>query len=320
MTDAFRFIAHRLQTTRVIIGPPLRWIHSALHGNPFKKQLRRVPQSLAVSFPSPDGLTLSGEYYPAATWGPGLVIVHGWDPQGQHHGLYIALADTLRRSGISVLTVNLRGYPGSDCPPTAEGFNLSALTGDVQSAVSFLVEQPDVDPRRLILYGHSYGAGLVIPTLAADPRVWRGIIHGPSRWVEERITGPNGQQRSFFHERYWRYMTVDDPVPLEVYLRVKRGIYLLEQRDLLPAGHRPLLIVDGNAEGENTKRFSARLLETLPPPCSYLSIPGSDHFCNTARFGKWLVVDSNCVGTLADALIHWLRDADSTADPSHQNR
>jgi hypothetical protein len=123
--------------------------------------------------------------------------------------------------------------------------------------------------------------------------------------VEERITGEQGPQRAFFHERYWRYMAAKKPVPLNVYLRLKHALYLLEQVKCLAAGHAPLLLLDGGAESTSTHRFLRLLHERLPPPCEYHTIPGADHFCNTAALGPILVYDSAVINYLADYLVLW---------------
>lgn len=308
-------LAARLRTARVIAGPPLRWLHSALHGRLRQKRLQRPPAGQPLTIPTPDGLTLSALFYPslgpqASLPAPAFLILHGWDPLGQRHGYYLALAAALTRRGYHVMTLNLRGYPGSGVPEDPAGFNLTALTNDVRAALQTLRTLPGVDPQRLVLFGHSYGAGLVLPTLAAEPELWRAVVHGPSIWVEERITGDEsgslGPQHAFFHERYWRYMRLREPIPLEVYLRVKQDLYLLEQLDCLAPGHAPLLLLDGGAEGPDTWRFLRLLYERLPRPVSYYTIPGADHFCNTAAIGPLLVVDVPVIESLCEYLDVWL--------------
>lgn len=295
-----------LQTTRVVAGPPVRWLRSAMHGPIWRKQFSRVKLGDELSFHTTSGVRLHGRLYSARPARAGFVVVHGWDPLGQSHGYYLGLAETLRSRGYTVLTFNLPGYPGSEAPPTPYDYTLPTLVSAVRAAIGTLIETGLVAPHRVVLFGHSYGGGLVLPTLAQEPNIWRAIIHGPSTWVEKRITGPGAPQRDFFHERYWRYMAPKSPVPLEVYLRVAQALYLPEQFHLVSDGHPPLLLLDGGDEEQKTWSFSHLLYESLPPPCTYYSIPGADHFCNTATLGPLLVSDRLVLDLLADYLDVWL--------------
>ena len=90
-------------------------------------------------------------------------------------------------------------------------------------------------------------------------------------------------------------------------MRVKQDLYLLEQLDCLAPGHAPLLLLDGGAEGPDTWRFLRLLYEKLPRPVSYYTIPGADHFCNTAGFGRLLVVDVPVIESLCEYLDVWLQ-------------
>ena len=205
-----------------------------------------------------------------------------------------------------MLTVNLRGYPGSDRPETAAGYNVEELTRDVLAALDYLGERPEVDATRLTLLGHSYGAGLVIPVLLQRPSLPRAVIYGPSIWVVETTTGPTATHREFYHERYWRYMDGVEPVPLADYLSFAEDIYIPAQVAELRDGHSPILLLDGGAEKAETLEFSTYLLDLLPPPCDYWSIPRTDHFCNTAAFGPFIVEDRAAIEALAGKLDDWL--------------
>lgn len=234
-----------------------------------------------------------------------MLMLHGWDPQGQRHGLYVALADALTRRGWIVLTVNLPGYPGSDVPNGPDGYDLAELEGAALAALDDLVRRDDVDSRRLVLLGHSYGAGLVIPVMQSRPSLPRAVIYGPSIWVVKTTTGPNATHRAFYHERYWRYMDGVSPVPMSEYLSLMGDIYIPAQVDALPEGHAPILLLDGADERPEALAFSAYVHELLPPPCEYWSIPGTDHFCNTAVIGGVLIEDQAAIEGLTKKIVDW---------------
>lgn len=306
-----------LRTTRVRIGPFVRHVLAALHGGLWRKRFRSAPRADEVRILRPDGRSLTGRVYrqpkeeatdrahAPRSGRPAMLVLHGWDPQGQCHGLYLALADALVRRGWIVLTVNLPGYPGSDAPNGPAGYDLAELESAALTALDDFVSRDDVDDRRLVLLGHSYGAGLVIPMLKSRPSVPRAIIYGPSIWVTETTTGPDATHRAFYHERYWRYMDGVPPVPMSEYLALMEDIYIPAQVGALPEGHAPILLLDGADEKQEALAFSAYLHEILPPPCEYWSIPHTDHFCNAAVIGGVLIEDRAAIERLAKKIVDW---------------
>lgn len=301
-----------VRTIRVRIGPFVRHVLAALHGGPWRKRVRSIPKVEHVRILRPDGRSLAGCLYRPETApgtngdpGPAMLMLHGWDPQGQRHGLYVALADALARRGWSVLTINLPGYPGSDPPVDPAGYDLTELTGAALAALDDLVGRDEVDEERLVLLGHSYGAGLVIPLLRERPWLARAVIYGPSIWVVEMMTGPEATHQAFYHERYWRYMHGVSPVPLSQYVSLMNDIYIPHQVDELPDGHPPILLLDGGAEKAKALAFSAHVHDLLPPPRDYWSIPGTDHFCNSAVIGGVLIEDRAAIESLTEKLIDW---------------
>jgi hypothetical protein len=64
-----------------------------------------------------------------------------------------------------------RGYVDSDGRPHIDG-----LRQDIDAAVGYLRGRPDVDPGRLVAYGHSIGGALVSDILGRHPGVLKGVI------------------------------------------------------------------------------------------------------------------------------------------------
>jgi pimeloyl-ACP methyl ester carboxylesterase len=80
------------------------------------------------------------------------------------HKPFLVIADHLTRNGIAVLRVDDRGIGGSTglrADLTTEDF-----VGDALAGISFLAEQPGIDPREVGLIGHSEG-GIIAPMVAA---------------------------------------------------------------------------------------------------------------------------------------------------------
>ncbi len=80
------------------------------------------------------------------------------------HKPFAVIADHLTRRGIAVLRVDDRGVGGSgsgNADPTSADF-----ARDVEAGIDFLKQQPEIDPRRIALIGHSEG-GIIGPLVAS---------------------------------------------------------------------------------------------------------------------------------------------------------
>jgi dienelactone hydrolase len=114
------------------------------------------PAPRVVDLIAADGTKLKGTFFSAEKAGPGVLLLHqcnqqrkGWD----------GLATQLAAAGISVLTLDFRGYGDSEgkAPkdlPQDEGVKVlnEKWPGDVDVAYNYLVSQPGVN-------GHIVGAG-----------------------------------------------------------------------------------------------------------------------------------------------------------------
>ncbi|MCA9517829.1 MAG: alpha/beta hydrolase [Myxococcales bacterium] len=80
------------------------------------------------------------------------------------HKPFLVLADWLTRHGVVVLRVDDRGVGGST--GDAESATVLDNATDVEAAFRFLREQPEVDPAKVGLIGHSEG-GIIAPVVAS---------------------------------------------------------------------------------------------------------------------------------------------------------
>lgn len=137
-------------------------------------------ESRDVQFASTGGAVLSGTLsIPNALRRrvPAFVFVHGSGPGTRDGALpqnptFLDLANALSNAGYAVLRYDKRGIRRSTGTPTEDWRPLSE---DVRAAVAFLRRQPGIDPRRIILVGHSEG-GLVVPLAAPSTPGVAGIV------------------------------------------------------------------------------------------------------------------------------------------------
>jgi len=135
-----------------------------------------------IAFAS-DGLTLYGTLaLPAEGEGPfpGALFLHGSGPvdrDGNAAGLemdaYRQVARALARAGIASLRFDKRGVGESD--GDAGLASRTDLLSDARAALDGLRSQPEIDPARCILIGHSEGAYLA-PILAVEDATVAGIV------------------------------------------------------------------------------------------------------------------------------------------------
>jgi hypothetical protein len=125
----------------------------------------------AVSFYS-EGMRLVGDaYYPddlrSGELRAGIVLCHGYTGVKD---LYLPdNARVLNEAGYVVLTFDYKGWGQSE--GARSRLAPYSRVADVQAALTFLGTLPEVDARRLGIYGTSYGGATVVWTGAIDPRV-----------------------------------------------------------------------------------------------------------------------------------------------------
>ncbi|WP_052314134.1 alpha/beta hydrolase family protein [Nocardia thailandica] len=139
-----------------------------------------------VAFPSGD-LTLAGTLTLPQGAGPfpAVVLITGSGPQNRDeelmgHKPFLLLADTLTRAGYAVLRTDDRGVGGSGGDLDASTYD--DLAGDVVRGVAYLRTRPEIDARRIGLFGHSEG-GYLAPLAAARPGAdiaFAVLMAGPS--------------------------------------------------------------------------------------------------------------------------------------------
>ena len=155
-----------------------------------------------VVFKAPDGLDIHGQLFEAAGGGgkkPAIVYVHGGPPRqmllGWHYSDYYtnayALNQYLASRGYVVLSVNYRlgiGYGHDFHRPPNSGAQGASEYMDVKAGAEYLQRLPQVDPKRVGIYGGSYGGFLTALALARDSKLFAaGVdIHGVHNWTAER--------------------------------------------------------------------------------------------------------------------------------------
>ncbi len=151
----------------------------------------------AVSFPSSDGLELSGWYHPSRNRAA-VIIVHG--AGGDRTGA-TAHAELLAGHGYGVLVYDARGRGESEGSPIGFGWDWPK---DVAGALAFLQQRPDVDPERIGGLGLSRGADVLIQVAAQDKRLKAVVSDGATggSFADYRNQGQAAEGPPFYFAMY----------------------------------------------------------------------------------------------------------------------
>ncbi len=107
--------------------------------------------------------------YSTGEQSPAVVVAHGFSGSAQ---IMDPLARGLMRSGLTVITFDFPGHGANAEPLTAAATQRDSTSDVLQSALGDVVawarQQPEVDPDRLALLGHSMGASAVVQYLVDD--------------------------------------------------------------------------------------------------------------------------------------------------------
>jgi len=132
-----------------------------------------VPEGAAdVKIATPHGPVLRGwllEATPpsgvAGPSGPAALVVHGW---GGSAADMLPVSAPLLDAGLHVLLLDTRCHGRSD---QAVFTSMPTFANDIRDALDWLRQQPQVDPARIVLVGHSVGAGACLIVAAGDPEI-----------------------------------------------------------------------------------------------------------------------------------------------------
>lgn len=222
---------------------------------------------------------LSGERPQA---GPAALVVHGWG--GSAFDMF-PLSEPLRDAGLQVLLLDARGHGRSD---DAEVSSMPAFAEDIRQALAWLRSLPDVDPARVVLVGHSVGAGACLFVAASDPTIAAVVSLASMADPHELMSGQ-------LRRRLPRALTA---VVLR-YIEHTIGHRFTEFAPIHTIGraHAPVLLLHGQHDTTVPVSDAYRLHARAPRSSTLVVLPDADH---------------NSVEALAGAtptLLGFLRDA-----------
>ncbi|MEV6138765.1 alpha/beta hydrolase [Nocardia sp. NPDC051990] len=213
------------------------------------RQIVQTPSSLAMDYTelcihTTDGETLQGWWLPAARSIGHVLFAHG---NAGNIGDRVPIYAMLTRIGLDVLTFDYRGYGHSTGRPTEHGTYL-----DAHAARRALLEQPGVDPDRVLYLGKSLGGGVLLELAIEHPPT--GLI------LMSTFTGLRDAARSV-------YPFLPSPFVPDAYPSLRRIGKL----------RAPVLIMHGDQDELLPLRHAERLYAAAAEPKRLVVFPGGRH-------------------------------------------
>jgi uncharacterized protein len=182
---------------------------------------------------------------PGQQRGPAVVVFNG--NGGDRSGRAI-LATGLSRLGLSVLLFDYRGYGANPGTPSEKG-----LAADARAAQAWLVNQPDVDPTRIVYFGESLGAAVAIGLSTERPPAAL-VLRSPFTSLAE------------VGKAHYPWLPV--------------GRLLIDRFpsiDRIGSLSTPIMVIAGDRDDVVPESLSRKLYDAAPEPKRYLLMPGTGH-------------------------------------------
>ncbi|BAU48779.1 alpha/beta hydrolase [Sulfurifustis variabilis] len=221
-----------------------------------------------VHFSASDGVKLHGWFLPARGKARATVLfLHG---NAENISTHIGSVYWLPQEGFNVFLPDYRGYGRSQGVPTLEG-----LHADVDGSVRYLLDRPDLDPDRLIVFGQSLGGAIAVHYVAhtAHRRHIRGLV----------VDSAFASYRDIVREKlasFWLTWPLAWPLA-----RTVEDAYS-PVRSIAQVSPIPLLIIHGERDPIVPPGHARRLYEAADSPKALWLVPEAGHIQTFGSLGQ----------------------------------
>ena len=219
-----------------------------------------------VRFHSTDGIPLEGWKIPGQPGQPWLILCHGL---GANRADLLEIAQQLHAATFNLLLFDFRAHGGSGGRVTSFGWREQR---DLEGALAFLGQQPDIPAKRYGVYGLSMGAAVALMTAARDERLAAVVADSSYANLEDALG---------------RHMTLLYPVPkipllwfvLATY-RLRFGIWPrdVSARDgAARLSPQAVLLIHGSGDTRNPLTGTEQIFTAASEPKELWVIDGAQH-------------------------------------------
>jgi pimeloyl-ACP methyl ester carboxylesterase len=219
-----------------------------------------------VTVPGPNDRALKGWFVPcprADRPRPAVLVIHGWNSAAS---LMLPVASLVHDAGAHALFLDARCHGRSD----EDGFaSMPRFADDVDAGLRWLRDDPRVEPARVVLLGHSVGAGASLLAASRD--------HGVAAVVSiAAMAHPGSLMRANMRVR-----GVPDPVTTLVLREIERAVGLpfdaFAPISTISRVRAPVLLVHGGRDEVVPPSDAARLEEASSGRARLLVIDDAGH-------------------------------------------
>jgi uncharacterized protein len=185
-----------------------------------------------------------------------LLFLHG---NGENIAANLNQAKIFQELGFSVLLMDYRGYGLSEGEFPSE----TQVYEDAQAAWDYLTQSQKINPKNIIIYGHSLGGAIAINLAVEHPEAAGLIVEGTFTSIKDMA----------------KYKKIYQIFPLSLILHQK-----FDSINKVKSLKIPLLLIHGTADDVVPSVMSQLLFDQAQVPKQILIIPDADHH-NAATVG-----------------------------------
>ena len=228
--------------------------------------------SETVRFLAADGTPLEGWTIPADPDQRWLILCHGL---GSNRADLLDIAAGLHHAGFNLLLFDFRGHGSSGGHVTSFGWTEQR---DLEGALAFLGQQPEIAAKPYGVYGISLGASVALMVAARDERIGAVAADSPYTNLEDTLG---------------RHLTLMYPFPKIPFLWFVLATYRLRfgvwPRDISPEDSaarlhpRPLLLIQGAKDPRMPVEGAQQMFDGAGNPKELWVIEGAGHLEGFSR-------------------------------------
>jgi hypothetical protein len=206
-----------------------------------------VPGAEPFQAETADLLSLAA-WFVKAEPGPARATVIVFNGNAGNRSFRGPLARRLADAGFDACLFDYRGYGGNGGAPSEAG-----LLRDGRAVVAAVAARPDVDARRIVLFGESLGTGVAVG-LAAEREPFALVLRSPFTSMADVAA-----------QHYW-------------FLPVRRLLWdRFDSLSRIGAVRCPTAVVAGDRDRVVPIDLSRRLFEAIRAPKTFVTVSGADH-------------------------------------------
>jgi len=199
-----------------------------------------MPSYETITIESTDDVKLSGWWMEQQKEGPTVLVVHGLTSSKYSSGILLA-SGILYKNGFNVLAIDLRDHGDSTCE---DGYYSAGQkeSDDTAKAIEWLINEKNISPNNIGMYGQSLGALTVLQTGVKTQDFAAVAVHDPPVDFETLVR----------EEMVYQGFPPQLFEPVTHYAQLFEGVNITEvtpQTALEQGNKQPILVFNGKLDG-----------------------------------------------------------------------